>query len=254
MYTMKKNKYTIVMFLGILVALLVFMLLISFKEGLEGNCKFFKYLGPPSKNPKDSMGLKKNENFRDTFIKKYNDSTKALGSTFTFEIKNYEVLINQCTSQELDDYRTNGKFELNTYIDNHLKQNKKIVIPPPYNAGNINVSLPVRLIYSLIVLPTNDPTITQDVKDIFAGTTSECISADGKYIKISDQPSSQPSNQPSSQNSSSSPLESGSATVSATGSSTKTGNTPIITNQAGGFVTISAEDAKTWDAACKTLR
>ena len=169
---MKKNKYTVVIFLGILIALLLFILFFLVKEGVENNCKYLN-LNPPSLNDKDLANLKIDTDFKTKFIAKFNESNKGLYNK-TMGEKQYNTWTQDCNVQEMNIYRKLGRFPLNEYIINQLNTNKEIKLPSPYTKQNINITYSNRQIFRHLIMPTNDVSITQEVTDIFEGNKPEC--------------------------------------------------------------------------------
>jgi hypothetical protein len=146
---------------------------------------------------------------------------------------------------EIGTFIDRGKFPLNKYIVSELRNNKNInYFGNKLNKDNLDKVFGNREIFEYFIFPTyskkqgEDLRIYNDAFAVFKGAIPECRPVTASASASGSAPAS----------------ATGSATASATGSATTTGTTPIIANQAGGFVTISAEDAKTWDAACKTLR
>ena len=107
---MKKNKYVIVMFLGILIMLLLFVLFISNKEGLTNDCKY-QYLGTPP----DGSDKLWNEDVKNEFINIYNKTVKEILTNFT-GINKENVEFNaksMYTEEEAKYYIKNKKFPIN---------------------------------------------------------------------------------------------------------------------------------------------
>ena len=242
MYTMKKNKYTIVVFLGILVALLLFILFFSFKEGLANDCETYKSLGPVGKSDDEIKRGMYKPMYQPKFLEVINKNLIAIGAKATVTPADYQKRSKEnLTVLEIGTFIDRGKFPLNKYIVSELRNNKNInYFGNKLNKDNLDKVFGNREIFEYFIFPTyskkqgEDLRIYNDAFAVFKGAIPEC--------------------RPVTASASASDSASDSASASATDSATKTGNTPIITNQAGGFVTISAEDAKTWDAACKTLR
>ena len=187
---MKKNKYTIVVFLGLLIVLLL-LLLFTFKEGLEmTQCFFYRYLGPPNKNPKDNVELKNDKDFIDKFSNKYNTAQADIGAKSILNPDTYKILTSTASSDELQEYINTGRFPLSGFVRNFLVERKELKFPGNLTRDSVDIALSNRQIFEYIILPTNDGTITQQVRDIFSGKIPEC-DADSKTSSASSSLSSE---------------------------------------------------------------
>jgi hypothetical protein len=169
---MKKNKYVIVMFLGILIMLLLFVLFISNKEGLTNDCKY-QYLGTPP----DGSDKLWNEDVKNEFINIYNKTVKEILTNFT-GINKENVEFNaksMYTEEEAKYYIKNKKFPINSYMSNLLKNDAKLKAKfnEPVTPDNVLKINSVRKIYYDYIYNDDETDKKSDSFKIFVGEMPE---------------------------------------------------------------------------------
>ena len=148
---MKKNKYAIFMFLGMLIVILLLLLFFMNKEGMSDPeiCKY-KYLGP---NQPDTP---LNEKTIGWFMILYNQNMSAIGAShrLTREIFNSWMQSKFMCGEEINFYIKHKFFPINTlqkgivnggHIDEYLQK--------PFNKSNIAVVAPIRFIFGYYIYP-----------------------------------------------------------------------------------------------------
>ena len=178
---MKKNKYTIVMFLGILFMLLLFVLFFLNKEGLTNDCDLYKNLGPVGKSDDEIRRAKDKPAYKGQFQAMFAASAKKItGNEVKFDDASYKFWSdNYLTVFEIQTYIDTGKFPLNKYIISELKNNNKIKLDAPWNKDNVNNLVGNRYIFQVLIMPTmtkpeEQSAAYKEALSVFEGKTKEC--------------------------------------------------------------------------------
>ena len=147
---MKKNKYSmILMFLGILIILLL-ILFLSTKEGMDNDCTY-QYLSPNQTNaPLDDATI-------NDFMTKYDYHMDQIGAKIKLDRTTFDswMKMKVFCPEEIKFYIKNNYFPINHYILNELSAKEvKPLLPPPFDSSTIAFGYSARMIFYQFVIPS----------------------------------------------------------------------------------------------------
>jgi len=149
---MKKNKYVLFMFLGMLIVLLLFIFFSIKQEGFDPSSPqcAWKYVGPNQPNPTIS------DNVIEAFIELFNNNMNRLGSDRKMDKNTYNTMIKNkdfCT-EEVNWYVVHKFWPMNGMTFQILGLGfMDAEWPKPFTSATIAQGYSIRQIYNLFLLP-----------------------------------------------------------------------------------------------------